>query len=180
MGDRCSNVDGGDDVQPQFFIKTEIDTDRAVYHFQITVLHRFPAGAPLLPMILLVPVNSVILMAFPVPRWKSDTLAILVKVINLSGFWNSFSMLVHCPHGQYHMTMGIVSRWVGVMYGKINNHALGNKKLLAVVLHHLRIQFPWHFFGQSQHKASGNLGVPLFFYGFGSMISVWTISILWE
>ena len=75
-------------------------------------------------------------------------------------------MLVHCPHGQHHMTVGIVSRWLGVMDGKINNHAFGNKKLVAVVLHHLRIQFLWHFSGQRQHKPSGKLGVPLVFNGF--------------
>ena len=173
-------MDGGDDVQPLFFIRTEIDTDWAVHHFQITVLHRFPAGAPLLPMILLVPVNSVLLMAFPVPGWKPDALAVLVKVINFSGFGKPFSMPVHCPHGQHHMTMGIVSRWLGVMDGKINNHAFANKKLIAVVLHHLRIQFLRYFSGQCQHKPSGKLRVPLVFNGFYCVPELFPVGVFWR
>ena len=128
-------------------------------------------------MILLVPVNSVLLMAFPVPGWKSDALAILVKVINFSGFGKPFPMLVHCPHGQHHMTMRIVSRWLGVVDGKINNHTFGNKKLIAVVLHHPRIQFLRHFSGQCQHKPSGKLGVPLVFNGFHSVPELFPVGV---
>ena len=32
LGDSSSHVDGGDDVQPLFFIRTEIDTDLSLIH----------------------------------------------------------------------------------------------------------------------------------------------------
>ena len=55
----------------------------------------------------------------------------LVKVINLAALGKPFPMLVHCPHSQQDMGVGIVSRRVGVMDCKISNHAFGNKLLLT-------------------------------------------------
>ena len=49
------------------------------------------------------------------------------------------------------------------MDGKVSDHPSRNKLLLAVVPDHLRVLLRWDFFGQSQHKAPGQLGVPLFF-----------------
>ena len=40
-------------------------------------------------------------------------------------------MFVHCPHSEQDMGVRIVSRRVGVMDGKVSNHAVGNKLLLA-------------------------------------------------
>ena len=42
-----------------------------------------------------------------------------------------FPMFVHCSHSQQDMGVGIMSRRMGVMDGKISNHAFGNKLLLA-------------------------------------------------
>ena len=78
------------------------------------------------------------------------------------------------------MTMGIVSRWLGVMDGKINNHAFANKKLIAVVLHHLRIQFLRYFSGQCQHKPSGKLRVPLVFNGFYCVPELFPVGVFWR
>ena len=63
------------------------------------------------------------------------------------------------------------------MDGKINNHAFANKKLIAVVLHHLRIQFLRYFSGQCQHKPSGKLRVPLVFNGFYCVPELFPVSV---
>ena len=75
-------------------------------------------------MILFVPINSIFLVAFPSAGRKFDTLAILVKVINLSGLWQLLSVFVNGSHGQHDMAMGIVSRRVGIMDCKIATHTL--------------------------------------------------------
>ena len=51
---------------------------------------------------------------------KFDPFPILVKVINLAALGKPFPMFVHCPHSQQDMGVGVVSRRVGVMDGKIN------------------------------------------------------------
>ena len=47
----------------------------------------------------------------------------MVQRVNLAALGKPFPMFVHCPHGQHDMGVGIVSRRMGVMDGKINNHA---------------------------------------------------------
>ena len=49
------------------------------------------------------------------------------------------------------------------MNGKVGDHPFGNKLFLAVVPYHLWVLLWWNFFGQNQHEAPGQLGVPLLF-----------------
>ena len=96
-------------------------------------------------MVLLVPINSVLLVAFPVAGGKSDTLSVLVKVINLAALRQPLSVFINGSHGQHDMAMGIVSGRIWVMDCKITAHSLGHKMLSAVFLHHLRIHFGLRF-----------------------------------
>ena len=123
LRDGRPHVDSRNDVQPLPLIGAEINTLRAADHFKVSVLHNLPAVSPFLSMILLVPVNGIFLVRFPVAGWEPDAFAVLVKVINLSGFGKPFSVFVHRPHGQHHMTMWIVSRWVGIVDGKVTAHS---------------------------------------------------------
>ena len=54
-----------------------------------------------------------------------------------------------------------------IVNSKIDNHAFGDKKLLAVALDQVSIllqgDFPWY----GKHDPPGKLGTPLFLYGFG-------------
>ena len=76
-------------------------------------------------------VHGVLVVAFPSAGRKPDTLAVLVKVINLPALWEPLALFVHCPHGKQDVGVGISVPLV--MDGKVGNHALGNKKLPAVV-----------------------------------------------
>ena len=60
-------------------------------------------GDPLHPV---VPVHGVLLVAFPSAGRKSDTLAILVKVVNLPALGEPFANFVHCPHGKKDVSVG--------------------------------------------------------------------------
>ena len=73
-------------------------------------------------------------------------------------------MFVHCPDGQQN-----VGVWVSislVVDGKIGNHALGNKLLVAKFFEHGKILFLRHLYRERQHDAPGKLGVPLVLHGF--------------
>ena len=72
-------------------------------------------------------------------------------------------MFINRPHGQHDMAVGIVSGRVWVMDSKITAHTFGNEMLHTVFLHHLRIMLQRHFPWECENKASGKLGVPLFF-----------------
>src|SRR5699024_8231280 len=106
---------------------------------------------------------SVFLMAFPVARGQTDAFAVLIQVIHFSALGKPLALFVHGSKGQHYMAVNIVSRRGWVMDGKVSDHPSRNKLLLAVVPDHLRVLLRWDFFGQSQHKAPGQLGVPLFF-----------------
>ena len=164
LRDSGSHVDGRKDVKPLPFIRAEIHTLRASHHFKIAVLHHLPAMPPFLPMVLLIPVNGIFLMAFPAAGWEPDPLPVLVEVINLAALGKPFPMFVHRPHSQHDMTVGVVSGRVWVMDRKVTAHPLGNKMLHAVFLNHLRIMLQRHFSWKCKNKASGKLGVPLFFH----------------
>ena len=79
-----SHVDGRNLIQSLPFIGAHIHSLRTSGKFQILILNKLPAVSPFLGMVLLVPVNGILLVAFPVARGKSDTLSVLVKVINLA------------------------------------------------------------------------------------------------
>ena len=131
LADRWPHVDGGDFIKPLPLIGTKVKAFRAVIGFQIAIGDSRPALPPYLGVLLVVPVYGVLLVAFPVPGWEPDTLAILVKVINLPALGKPFSGFVHCPHGQQNVGVGIPVPLV--VNGKIGNHAFGNKKLPAIV-----------------------------------------------
>ena len=63
------------------------------------------------------------------------------------------------------MAVNIVSGRGRVMDGEVSNHPFGNKLFLTVVPDHLRVLFRRDFFGQGQHEAPGQLGIPLLFGG---------------
>ena len=65
--------------------------------FQIAVGDGFPAMPPDLGVLLVVPVHRVFLVTLPVAGGELDALAVLVKVVDLSGFWKPPAVFVHCP-----------------------------------------------------------------------------------
>ena len=73
----------------------QVNTFRAASRFQIAVGDGFPAMPPYLGVLLVVPVYRVFLVALPIPGRKLDALAVLVKVINLSGFRKPLAVFVH-------------------------------------------------------------------------------------
>ena len=73
-------------------------------------------------------------------------------------------MFVHCPNRQQN-----VGVWVPialVVDGKVSNHALGNKLLVAKFFEHGKILLFRHLHRERQHNAPGKLGVPLVLHGF--------------
>ena len=124
-------MDGGDFIKPLPFIGTKVKALRASVGFQIAVSGSRPALPPDLSVLLVVPVHGILLVAFPAPGREPDTLAVLVKVINLPALGKPFPGFVHCPDGQQDVGMGIPVPLV--VNGKIGNHAFGNKKLPAIV-----------------------------------------------
>ena len=142
----------------------QVNTFWSASGFQIAVGDGLPAMPPDLGVLLVVPVHNVFFVALPVAGREPDALTVLVKVINLSGFRQPLAVFVHCPDGQQN-----VGVWVSislVVDGKIGNHALGNKLLVAKFFEHGKILFLRHLYRERQHDAPGKLGVPLVLYGF--------------
>ena len=79
-----SHVDGRNLIQSLPFIGAHIHSLRTSGKLQILILNKLPAVSPFLGMVLLVPVNGILLVAFPVAGGQSDTLSVLVKVVNLA------------------------------------------------------------------------------------------------
>ena len=131
LADRWPHVDGGDFINPLSGIGTKVKALRAADGFQITVRRISPALPPYLGVLLVVPVHGVLLVAFPSAGRKPDTLAVLVKVVDLPALGEPFPGFVHCPHGKKDVGVGISVPLV--MDGEVGNHALGNEKLPAVV-----------------------------------------------
>ena len=131
LADCWPHMDGGNFIKPLPFIGTKVKALRASVGFQIAVSGSRPALPPDLSVLLVVPVHGILLVAFPAPGREPDTLAVLVKVINLPALGKPFSGFVHCPHGQQNVGVGIPVPLV--VNGKIGNHAFGNKKLPAIV-----------------------------------------------
>jgi len=136
--DSSSHVNCRDNIKSLPFIRTHINPFGTSGKLQIFILNNFPTMSPFLGMILFVPVNGIFLMTFPSAGGELDTLAVFVKVINLSALRQPLSIFINGSHGQHEVAMGIVSRWVGVMDCKITTHSLRNKMLLAVFFDHLR------------------------------------------
>ena len=142
----------------------QVNTFRSASSFQIAVGDSFPAMPPDLGVLLVVPVHCVFLVALPVAGGEPDALTVLVKVVDLSGFWKPFAVFIHCPERQQN-----VGVWVAislVVDGKIGNHALGNKLLLTKLFYHGQILLFRHLHRERQHDAPGKLGVPLVLHGF--------------
>ena len=142
----------------------QVNTFRSASGFQIAVGNGFPAMPPDLSVLLVVPVHGVFLVALPVPRREPDALAVLVKVVHLSGFREPLAVFIHCPERQQN-----VGVWVSislVVDGKVSNHPFGNKLLLTKFPNHFQILLFRHLHRERQHDAPGKLGVPLVLYGF--------------
>ena len=78
-------------------------------------------------------------------------------------------MFVHCPHSEQDMGVGIVSRRMGVMDGKVNNHAFGNKLLLTKLPDKDSVLVGWYLSGNGKHPPPCKLGVPLLLHRFGGV-----------
>ena len=178
LGDRWPHVDGGDFIKPLPFIGTKVKAFRAVIGFQIAVGDSRPALPPYLSVLLVIPVHGVLLVAFPVAGREPDTLAVLVKVINLPALGKPFPGFVHCPHGKKDVGVGISVPLV--MDGKVGNHAFGNKKLPAVVPDKVGVLFRGKFPRYGKHEPPGKLGVPLLLDGFGSVPQGIPVCVLWR
>ena len=142
----------------------QVNTFRSASSFQIAVGDGLPAMPPNLGVLLVVPVHGVFLVALPVARREPDAFAVLVKVVNLSGFWKPPAVFIHCPERQQN-----VGVWIAislVVDGKVSNHALGNKLLLTEFPNHFQILLFRDFHRERQHDAPGKLGVPLVLHGF--------------
>jgi len=131
LPDSSPLMDSRDNIKPLSGIGTQVHTLRAVIGFQIAVLDDFPLMPPDFTILLVVPVHRILLVTFPSAGRKLNPFPVFIKIINLAALGKPFAMFVHCPHGQQDMGVGIVSRRVGVMDGKVSNHAFGNKLLLA-------------------------------------------------
>ena len=55
------------------------------------------------------------------------------------------------------------------MDGEVGNHAFGNKKLPAIVPDQVGVLLRGNFPRYGKYDPAGKPGVPLFFYGFGSV-----------
>ena len=98
-------------------------------------------------------------MAFPV----------FFKVLNLAALGKPFPMFVHCPHSEQDMGVWIMSRRIGVMDGKVNDHAFGNKLLLTKLPDKDSVLVGRYLSGNGKHPPPCKLGVPLLFHRFGGI-----------
>ena len=160
-------MDSRDNIKPLPFIRAEIHSLRAVVGFQIAVLDDLPFMPPDFTILLVVPVNGIFLVAFPSAGRKFYPFPVLVKVINLVALGKPFPMLVHCPHGQHDMGVGIVSGRIGVMDGKIHAHSFGNKLLVAELPDKGGVLVGRYLSGNGKHPPPCKLGVPLLLNSFG-------------
>ena len=131
----------------------QVNTFRSASSFKITVGNNFPAVPPDLGVLLVVPVHGVFLVALPVPGREPDALTVLVKVVDLAGFWKPLAVFVHCSERQQN-----VGVWVSialVVDGKIGNHPFGNKLLLTKLFYQGKILLFRNFHRKRQHDAAG-------------------------
>ena len=169
LPDSSPLMDSRDNIKPLSGIGTQVHTLRAVIGFQIAVLDDLPFMPPDFTILLVVPVHRILLVAFPPAGWQLYPFPVLIKVINLAALGKPFPMFVHCPHSQQDMGVGVVSRRVGVMDGKVNNHAFGNKLLLTQLPDKDSILVGRYLSGDGKHPPPCKLGVPLFLHRFGGV-----------
>ena len=162
-------MDSRDNIKPLPFIRAEIHSLRAVVGFQIAVLDDLPFMPPDFTILLVVPVNGIFLVAFPSAGRKFYPFPVLVKVINLVALGKPFPMFVYCPHSEQDMGVGIVSRRMGVVDGKVNDHAFGNKLLLAKLSDKDSVLVRRYLSGDGKHPPPCKLGVPLLLHRFGGV-----------
>ena len=185
LPDSSPLMDSRDNIKPLSGIGTQVHTLRAVIGFQIAVLDDLPFMPPDFTILLVVPVHRILLVAFPPAGWQLYPIPVLVKVINLAALGKPFPMFVHCPHSEQDMGVGIVSRRMGVMDGKVNNHSFGNKLLLAKLPDKDSVLVGRYFSGDGKHPPPCKLGVPLFFHRFGGVpqsiaVCIFLWGIRWE
>ena len=162
-------MDSRDNIKPLSGIGTQVHTLWAVIGFQIAVLDDLPFMPPDFAILLVVPIHRILLVAFPSAGRKFYPFPVFVKVINLAALGKPFSMFVHCPHSEHDMGVGIVSRRMGVMDGKISNHAFGNKLLLAKLPDKDSVLVGRYLSWDGKHPPPCKLGVPLLFHRFGGV-----------
>ena len=153
----------------------QVNTFWSASGFQIAVGDGFPAMPPDLGVLLVVPVHGVFLVTFPVARGKLDALTVLVKVVDLAGFWKPLAVFVHCSERQQN-----VGVWVTislVVDGEVGYHAFGNELLIAKFFEHGKILVFRNFSRKCQHDAPGKLGVPLILHGFHGVPKVLPVCI---
>ena len=157
-------MDDGKNIKPLPLIGTNIHSFGTSSKFQILILNKLPAMSPFLDMVLLVPINGILLVAFPSAEWQLDTLSVLINVINFAALSQPLSVFVNGSHGQHDMAMGIVTGRTRLMDCKVTTHSLGHKMLSAIFLHNLQIHFGRDFSRQGKNEPSGKLRVPLLFH----------------
>lgn len=133
-GNGRPHVNRGNLVNALCFVGAQVHTLRAIVSFQILILKVLPAHTPDHSVLAFIPVNGIFLMAFPVAGGETDAFSVFVKVVNLSRFRQPLSVIVQGSYCQQKMGVRIVSGRVRVVDGKIHNHSLGHKKLVAVKL----------------------------------------------
>ena len=78
-------------------------------------------------------------------------------------------MFVYCPHSEQDMGVGIVSRRMGVVDGKVNDHAFGNKLLFTKLPDKDSVLVRRYLSGDGKHPPPCKLGVPLLLHRFGGV-----------
>ena len=79
LPDSSTLMDSRDNIKPLSGIGTQVHTLRAVIGFQITVLDDLPFMPPDFTILLVVPVNRILLVAFPPAGWQLYPFPVLVK-----------------------------------------------------------------------------------------------------
>ena len=146
-------MDGGDFINPLSGIGAQVKPFRAVVGFQIAVGCVRPSLPPDFSVLLVVPVYSVLFVAFPPAGREPDSFTVPVKVVYLATLGKPFSFCVYCPHGEQDMGVGVPVALV--VDGIVGNHAFGNKKLPAVVTDKVGVLFRWDFPWDGKHEPPG-------------------------
>jgi len=160
-------MDSRDNIKPLSGIGTQVYTLRAVIGFQIAVLDDLPFMPPDFTILLVVPVNRILLVAFPPAGRKFYPFPAFIKVINLAALGEPFPMFVHRPHGQHDMSVRVSVPFV--MNGKIHAHSFGNKLLLAKLPDKDSVLVRRDLSGDGKHPPPCKLGVPLLLHRFDSV-----------
>ena len=138
---------------------TQVKALRNIVFLKIAIDRICPFTAPDLGISSIVPINRILLVAFPFAGRQTAPLTIFIKVINLMRFRKPLSIIVHGSHRQHDMHMRVSVAFV--VDGKIRNHTTRNKLLQAVITDQRFIFFPGQLSRQCCDDAAGKLRVPL-------------------